>query len=398
MEEKKIITINCGSTSFKYKFIVIDKNNNINEIFTGSIDNIGTSNCSLNKRYKGNITKEPKSFTSLEDAAQFLISELFVYLKNNSYINNYNDIYCFAYKVAHGGNKYYEPIIVDITNINKIAKYNLFAPSHNPNFIKIAKVFIKKFPKIKNIFYFETVFHKNLEKHKRIYATPYEWLEKYEILHYGFHSAAHTYSLYTISNYLKRNDLKIVSCHLGGGSSIAAIKNGKSFDISSGFTPNSGTIMTTRAGDFDPYVLIYLLKNKFFSLEELEEKLSSDSGLKGISGLSSDFREIVDASENGNIRAKLAIETFCYSVAKYVLSYIGLLKGFDVLTFSGGIGENSYVVRQKVCSYLDFFGAVIDKDKNKNGEFLLSSASSKAKIFRISCNEEFMVLKTIFNI
>jgi len=392
-----IVTINCGSTSFKYKFFVIN-NLKIVELFSGIVENIGSGSTSIKEIYNGKRINIKKDFSNLKEAALFSIVNLFDLLIKDEYIQSHENVDYFVYKVAHGGNKYYEPIIIDKNNINDIAKYNQFAPSHNPNFIEITKLFLKKFPTIKNYYYFETIFHKNLEKFKKIYALPYEWIEKYEILKYGFHSAAHSYSLLKANEFIGHNKFKMISCHLGGGSSIAAIKNGESFEISSSFTPQSGTVMATRPGDFDPYIIIYLLKSNIFTLDELENKLNNDSGLKGISGLSSNVVEIVQKAQSGNKKANLAIDVFCYSICKYIFSYIGLLKGVDLITFSGGIGENSQLIRKKIIKNLDFFKIYLDDKKNNSNNFIISNKKSKTVILKINTNEEFIILKSIFNI
>ncbi len=392
-----IVTVNCGSTSFKYKFFIIN-NSKITELFSGIVENIGSDSISIKEIYNGKRINKKKDFSNLKEAALFSINSLLDLLEEEQYIKSYKDIDYFVYKVAHGGNKYYEPIIIDKNDINDISKYNQFAPSHNPNFIEITKLFLKKFPTIKNYYYFETIFHKNLKKFKKIYALPYEWTEKYEILKYGFHSAAHSYSLLKANEFIGHNKFKMISCHLGGGSSIAAIKDGESFEISSGFTPQSGTVMTTRAGDFDPYIIIYLLKNNIFTLDELENKLNNDSGLKGISGLNSSVAEVVQKAQSGNKKANLAITIFCYSVCKYILSYIGLLKGVDLITFSGGIGENSPLIRKKIIKNLDFFKIYLDDKKNNSNNYIISDTKSKTVILKIDTNEEFIMLKSIFNI
>ncbi len=393
----KIISINCGSTSFKYRYFKLSKKE-IHEIFSGDVANIGTKNTTQKIKFKDKTTKQKKSYKNINEAALDSIKKLLQLLKENGLINKSAEIDYFVYKIAHGGNKYYEPVIVTEENIASLEKYNQFAPSHNPNFINITKLFLNKFPEIKNYYYFETILHKDLEPCKRTYALPYEWIEKHEILNYGFHSAAHSYSLIKAQELIKSEKFKMISCHLGGGSSVAAFKDSKSFEVSSGFTPQSGTVMASRPGDFDPYVLVYLLKNKIFSLEELEEMLNNNSGMKGISGLSADVAEIVDASRKGNKRANLALDVFCYSVAKYVLSYIGLLKGIDVIAFSGGIGENSSMLREKISKYLDYFNIRIDQNKNNSNQTLISAKGSKAKIIRVQTDEEHVVLNTIFGL
>lgn len=392
-----IIVISCGSTSFKYKYFTII-GSVIEEKFSGFVENIGTKETVLRKIYNGKESKIKKSFRNINEAAFYSINNLIDLLIQLNYIKNIKSIDYFAYRFAHGGDEYYDTLIVNNKNIHNLEKYNSFAPTHNKNIINITKYLIEKFPEIKNIYCFETNFFKDLKKFKKIYALPYEWVEKYEIFKYGFHSTAHQYSYLKAKECIKKNNFKMISCHLGGGTSVAAIKNGRSFEISGGFTPQTGTVMVTRPGDFDPYIIIYLLKNKIYSIKELEEQLNDNSGLKGISGISSNVIEIIKEAQSGNKKAELAISVFCYSVLKYIITYIGLLKGVDVITFSGGIGENSAIIRENICKNLDYFKIYINRKANNNNEFVISDTKSKTKLLIINTNEEYMVLKNIFKI
>jgi acetate kinase len=277
------------------------------------------------------------------------------------------------------------------------------APSHNPPYINAIKNIKQLLPGKPLVGLFEPAFHKTIPEYAYCYGLPYEWIEKYGIRKYGFHGASLRYVSERVIKILGKNNLKQIICHLGGSSSICAVKRGKSIDTSMGFSPQSGIPHSTRPGDLDPFVVLYLMKKENLTVDDVIKKLSEESGLLGISGVSGEMKDIVESTKNANKRALLAIDTFVYNVKKYIGSYIAILEGLDVLAFTGGIGERSDLIREKICSGLEFLGIKIDAEKNKNvskeiKEIDISSRESKVKILIVPTNEEIIVARATVDV
>jgi acetate kinase len=310
-----------------------------------------------------------------------------------------NEIAVVGHRVAHGGVKFSKSVLVTEKVKEDLKEYFAIAPLHNPaNYAGVLAI-EKMLPGIPSVLVFDTAFHQTMPDYAYMYAIPYEYYEKNHIRRYGFHGTSHNYVSRMAAKMLEKplNELKLITAHLGNGSSIAAIDKGRVIDTSMGFTPLQGVVMGTRCGDIDPAIIPYILKQyKNDSDTFLNTLMNKRSGLLGISGLSSDMRTIVKAIKSGNKRAKLAFEMLCYSVKKYISAYYGVLNGIDGLVFTAGIGENSPFVREKICSNLHALGIELDLKKNNvisNEERLISSSNSKVKIMVIPTNEELMIAR-----
>ncbi len=298
-------------------------------------------------------------------------------------IKNYNEIFAIGHRVVHGGVQFKKPTIINDEVVSKIRECFELAPLHNPANLAGIEACIELLPEVKQVAVFDTAFHQSLPEHAYIYGLPYEYYEKYNLRKFGFHGTSHQYVAHEAARILKKhlNKLKLVTCHLGNGCSVTAVKNGKSVDTSMGFTPLEGLVMGTRCGDIDPASVIFLADKEKISLPEIDRVLNYKSGLKGISGLSNDMREIKKAAREGNKRAKLALDIFIYRITKYIGSYIAAMGGVDAIVFTAGVGENEKDIREKAVKGLFNF-------LNKN----------KVKVLVIPTNEELMIAKQTYHL
>jgi acetate kinase len=275
------------------------------------------------------------------------------------------------------------------------------APLHNPAHILGIKICMELMPKKPNVAVFDTAFHQTMPACNFMYALPYEDYTEHKIRKYGFHGTSHHFVSSVAAKLLDKKESKIIVCHLGNGSSICAVKDGQSIDTSMGLTPLEGLMMGTRSGDLDPAVISFLMEKKQMNATEVVDYLNKKSGLLGVSGISSDLREIIEASEKGDQRAQLAIDLKCSRIKKYICSYAGVMGGVDAICFTAGVGENADVIREKVCEGLEFMGIELDKDKNKkreSGNREINCKSSKTKIYVIPTNEEFVIANDTYNL
>lgn len=393
----KILVVNCGSSSLKYSYF--DTAQEINNL-EGMVEKIGLENSCLisSSSKRGKMIKElgtvdhKKAFKSVVD---LLIDP------HDGVIRDLNELTAVGHRVVHGGDKYSHAVIIDEEVISNIDKNSSLAPLHNPLNLMAIKESMKLIPKIPQVAVFDTGFHQNMLPHAFLYGLPYDFYEKDRIRRYGFHGISHNYVALKAAAYLKCNfrELKIITCHLGNGASLCAIDHGRSVDTSMGLTPLEGLIMGTRCGDLDPSTVIHLCREKNLSIEEVDEILNRQSGLKGLSGVSNDFREIEDAANRGDQRALLAIHIFCYRIRKYIGAYIAAIGGLDVLVFTGGIGEGSAWARGLACQGLSHMGIQVDSILNKTispgqGEVAdISDERSQVKILVIHTNEERMIAR-----
>ncbi|MFO0780615.1 MAG: acetate kinase, partial [Candidatus Gracilibacteria bacterium] len=293
-----------------------------------------------------------------------------------------------GHRVVHGGEQYRDSVRITPKTIATIQKLAELAPLHNPPNLKgilACKKLLKKAPQIA---VFDTAFHETLPEKAFIYALPYELYTRHGIRRYGFHGTSHKYVSEQAAKILKKKNLKIVSCHLGNGSSVAAIMNGKSVDTSMGLTPLEGLPMGTRSGDIDPAIIFHLLKQHKKTPEQIETMLIKEAGLKGISGISSDVRILLSSVRKRNKRAELTFEVLCYRIAKYIGSYAAAMNGLDAIIFTAGIGEHAYYLRSDICKYLGFLGVKIDEQNNKKNALVVSAKTSTIKVLVIPTNEE----------
>lgn len=315
-------------------------------------------------------------------------------------IKSMDEIAAIGHRVVHGGEYFTGPVIIDGEVIKKIESLIPLAPLHNKASISGIKSCTKMFGnKIPQVAVFDTSYYSNIPDYAFVYPIPYEYYEKCGIRKYGFHGTSHEFVSNAAAKILNKNinDLKIISCHLGNGSSITAIKNGKAIDTSMGLTPLGGIMMGTRSGSMDPSVIIKMAEEKSLSLEEIGNILNKESGLKGVSGVGSDDRDILRAENNGNKRAKLAHEMMIYKITKYIGGYIAILGDCDAIIFTGGIGEHQWMHREKICKHFKFMGLELDDEKNKNAKLgkkeIISKDDSKIKVFVIPTNEELAIAR-----
>jgi len=387
----KILVLNCGSSSIKYQFIDTE----IQEALAiGMVERIGMSSAVLTHTPKGKekirIVGEILDHTiAIEYVLAVLLSP------NHGVIKDKSEIDAVGHRVVHGGEDFSASVLIT-DRVMSVIKENIeLAPLHNPPNIKGIQAAKSHLPKIPQVAVFDTAFHANMPTYAYLYGIPYVLYRRYKIRRYGFHGTSHRFVAERAVKLLGKpyNELKLITCHLGNGASIAAIDKGISVDTSMGFTPLEGLLMGTRSGDLDPSIITYVMGKEGLEIREMNALLNKHSGLIGVSGESSDMREVEEAVAEGDKKAKNAFDLFTYRIKKYVGSYIAALGGLDALVFTGGIGENSVNVRKAVCSNMNYLGLDLDLVKNENakGEMDLSTENSKAKILRIPTNEELVI-------
>ncbi|MBN2459279.1 acetate kinase [Candidatus Woesearchaeota archaeon] len=382
-----ILVLNSGSSSLKYKFFDMATEK---ALLSGHIDGIGLERCLVKMSMDG---RKEESKALVKDHVDAIILAL-KSLKDKQVIGSYADIHAIGHRVVHGGEKYEQPTLIDEKVIRAIKQLFELAPLHNPPNLAGILACRKILPSAPQVAVFDTAFHQSMPPEAYLYGLPYELYEKHRIRKYGFHGTSHKYLSEQAAKLLGKKEVKVITCHLGNGSSITAIKDGKSINTSMGFTPMDGLIMGTRTGSIDPQIPVFLLKHKQYSLADMQEIFNKKSGLFGISGLTHDVRDLWKASVKGNSRAKLALSLFCHRAAFFIGGYIALLGGIDALVFSAGIGENAWHIRRRICKYLEPLGVEIDTGLNrKNNSLIISKPSSKAKIFVIPTNEELQIAR-----
>ncbi len=389
----KVLVINAGSSSLKYQ--LIDMTNEI-VLAKGLCDRIGIDN-SFIKQSRGSeeavvINKELKNH---KDAIEAVISALID--DEIGVIKNMSEISAVGHRIVHGGEKFNSSVVIDENVMAAVRECIDIAPLHNPPNIIGIEACQQIMPNIPMVAVFDTTFHSSMPDYAYLYALPYELYEKYGIRKYGFHGTSHKYVAERASAMLDKplSELKIITCHLGNGSSICAVNKGKSVDTSMGFTPLQGLAMGTRSGTIDPEVVTFLMEKENLDVKGVSNLLNKKSGVLGISGVSSDFRDLHAAADTGNSRAELAIQIFCYGVKKFIGEYIAVMNGVDAIVFTAGVGENNSVVRNMIVSDMDFLGIKIDAEKNKlrGQEVDISTAGATVRTLVIPTNEELAIAK-----
>jgi len=391
-DNMKIISVNAGSSSLKFTLFDMPDEKVIIE---GYIEKIGLEDSFYTIKVNDEKIKKQQNIRNHEEAVSIVLEELI----NYKAIKSLEEIKGVGHRIVHGG-KYTESIVTDEEEVAYLKSIIDLAPLHNPGSIIGIEAFRKELPNIKNVCVFDTAFHQTMPKEAYIYAVPYEWYEKYGVRKYGFHGTSHRFIADRIKEILNNDNLKIISCHLGNGGSICAIKNGKSIDTTMGFTPLAGIPMGTRSGDVDPSIIEYVMNKTNRSITEITEDLNIKSGFLGISGISNDSRDIEEGIKQGNQRCILAQNIYVRKVVSYIASYNNLLEGADVICFAGGIGEKGIDVRKRVLNNLKSIGVVLDEESNNNKgkEKLISSNDSKIKCYVIPTNEEVMIARDTYNI
>lgn len=387
----KVLVLNCGSSSVKYQFISTgDKK----VLAKGLIERIGSSSAILtHERFDGDKIKITGEILDHDLAIEYVIAVLLS--KNHGVIKNKSEIDAVGHRVVHGGEDFSGSVLITDSVINTLRENIELAPLHNPPNLKGILACKKHLPGIPQVGVFDTAFHQKMPPKAYIYGIPYLLYKRYKIRRYGFHGTSHLFVSRRAAELMNKpyESLKIITCHLGNGCSIAAIDKGLSIDTSMGFTPLEGLLMGTRTGDLDPSIPLHVMSKEGLTLAEINTMLNKHSGLMGISGISNDMREIIKSMNEGNERAKLAFEVFCYRLKKYIGAYTAALGGLDAIVFTGGIGENSVEVRKETLSNLEYLGIELDEERNnlKNGERIISKSHSRVKVFVIPTNEELVI-------
>ena len=389
----KILVINCGSSSLKYQLIDMSDEH---VMAKGNFERIGEQEAFLTHKVNGNAYVIKKPTMNHSEALETVLSQF----TNEEYkvINDLSEINAVGHRIVHGGEIFDKSVLVNEDVIAKINECATLAPLHNPAAILGIRACQKAMPGVPMSVVFDTAFHQTMPAENYIYPIPYEFYEKYRIRKYGAHGTSHQFVANIAADLEGKNieDLKIVTCHLGQGASITAVKGGKSIDTSMGLSPLGGIAMVTRSGDLDPSVVTDIMEKENLTPKEANTILNKKSGLYGITGLDPDFRQIELASyEEDKPKAKIAINLFTKTIAQFIAKYAVSMGGLDVVVFTGGIGENQINVRKKICEYLQFMGLIIDEDKNnvRGEEVLITKPESKIKAYIIPTNEELVIAR-----
>lgn len=388
----KILVLNCGSSSIKYALYDMDDRSVMAQ---GGIERVGMEGAFVKVKLPNGEKRTIEHDIPEHTEGVKLIFSLLTD-KAIGAIKSLEEIDAVGHRMVHAGEKFAHSVVIDDEVIKAYEECIDLAPLHNPANLKGVNAVRSLMPNMPQVGVFDTAFHQTMPKHAFMYALPYELYEKYGIRRYGFHGTSHRYVSARACEYLGLDYEKqrIITCHIGNGGSVAAIKNGKCIDTSMGLTPLEGIMMGTRSGNVDAGALVYLQKKLGLSADELSDLLNKKSGILGISGISSDMREVREAAENGNERAKLAISMYTYCIKKYVGAYAAAMGGCDIIVFTAGVGENQDIVRELVCTDMEYMGVEMDVEKNSKiraEEAVLSMPESKVKIVLIPTDEELMI-------
>ncbi len=394
----KIFVVNAGSSSLKYQLIDMD---NEQVLAKGLCERIGVSGVISHKAADGRTYSAETDMPTHSEAFEAVVYAL---TKSDAkVIDSFDEVSAIGHRIVQGGAVFKGSCLIDDDALNKIDELGALAPLHNPAHVLAIKACIKTFGKEKpEVAVFDTSFHQTMPEHVYMFSLPYEYYEKYQVRKYGAHGTSHDF----VSNRLAevigkdRKDLKIITCHLGNGCSITAVKDGKCYDTSMGFTPLDGFMMGTRTGTLDPSALTFIAEKENLSPADINRICNKESGVLGVSGISNDNRDVKAAAANGNHRAQLAVDMQRYQILKFVGSYIASMNGVDAIAFTGGIGENDMEIRAYVCENLKYMGVELDKEANKhNGEEIkISTADSKVDVYIIPTNEELAIARQTLEI
>lgn len=387
----KVLVVNCGSSSLKYQVIDSESEEVLGK---GLCERIG-----IDGRLVYQKTGLDKEITEAvmpthKQAIQMVLDA--IANDKTGCIGSLSEIGAVGHRVVHGGEKFADSVVLTEEVLKTIEDCNDLAPLHNPANLIGIRACQELMPGVPMVGVFDTAFHQTMPEKAYIYGLPYEYYEKYKVRRYGFHGTSHSFVSKKVAEVEGRKDLKTIVCHLGNGASICAVNAGKSMDTSMGLTPLEGLIMGTRSGDIDPSIMEFLAKKENLDIPGVMNVLNKKSGVEGLSGVSSDFRDLSNAANEGNQRAALALDAFCYRVAKYVGGYAAALNGVDIIAFTAGIGENDGLVREKVLSYFGYLGIQLDAEANKKrGEdyFTISTPDSKVKVVVVATNEELAICR-----
>jgi acetate kinase len=395
----KILVLNCGSSSIKFQLFEMT---NEEVISKGVVEKVGLKGSFLKlEKQNGEKVMFEGEIIDHQTGIEFVLGVLTS--SKHGCIKSIDEIESVGHRVVHGGEKFNSSVLITDEMVKVLEQCIELAPLHNPPNLKGIYAMQNLLPSVPQVGVFDTAFHQTMPKHAYMYAIPYSLYEKYGIRRYGFHGTSHRYVAERACDQLGLdiNTQKIITCHLGNGASMAAIKNGKSVDTSMGLTPVEGLIMGTRAGDLDLGVITYIMDKEEIGFKAVNTLINKHSGMLGITGISSDMREIEDGAHKGNERAKLGLEMYDYRIKKYIGAYTAAMNGVDILVFTGGIGENSDLTRESICSDMDFIGIEINKEVNtglRGKDKLISKESSRVKVMVVPTNEELVIARDTRNI
>jgi len=387
----KILVLNCGSSSLKYQLFDMD---NESVMAKGLVDKIGLEGSELAHTPEGRDKLTIKKDIPNHGVAIDLVVELLLD-KKNGVIADLGEIDAVGHRVVHGGQTFSKSAIVDEKGLAELERLSELAPLHNPPNVLGIRTCQEKMPDVPQVAVFDTSFHQTMPASTYLYGIPYKFYEKYQVRRYGFHGTSHRFVSERCAKLLGQDDAKIITCHLGNGSSIAAVVAGKVLDTSMGFTPLEGLVMGTRSGDMDPAIVTYLMGKEGMDVKAMDAMLNKKSGLLGISGVSPDMRYIEEAANEGNERAAVTLEVFKNRVLRYIGAYAAEMNGVDAIVFTAGIGENAAARRAEICANLTYLGVDFDDQANdcRGKEVEITKPGSKVKVFVIPTNEELMIAR-----
>ena len=387
----KILSVNAGSSSLKFRLYEMPEEN---LLISGVFERIGIEGSFYTIKYNGEKIKKEVELKDHKDAFNYLVSELL----ENKVVTSLEEIKGIGHRAVQGGSSYNKAVFVDDEVINNLEKYISIAPLHNPATITGINAANETLPNAKGVVVFDTAFHQTMPEENFLYAVPYEWYTKYDVRRYGFHGTSHRYVSMRMNEILGRNDTKLITCHIGNGGSISAVLNGKCLNTSMGFTPNAGLVMGSRSGDIDASIIPYMEKTLGKTSSEIDIILNKESGLLGISGVSSDARDIEDGIKQGNERCILANKMYVRRVIDYIAKYYVELGGCDAIIFTAGVGENGIQTRKEIIEGLKVLGVTLNEENNntRGEEIKISGDDSKIDVWVIPTDEELMIAKDTY--
>ena len=387
----KILSVNAGSSSLKFQMYEMPEER---VLISGVFERIGIENSMYTIKINGNKTSKNALLPTHKEAVKLLVNELI----ENKVIDSLDEIKGIGHRIVQGADKFESSVVIDDKVIETISELSALAPLHNPAAVIGIKAFKEIIPDAVAVAVFDTSFHQTMEKETYLYALPYNWYTDYQVRKYGAHGTSHKYVAGRLSKILNKEDIKVIVCHLGNGGSITAINNGKCVDTSMGFTPNAGIIMGTRCGDIDVSIVPYMMQKTNLTYQELDNVINKQSGLLGISGVSSDSRDIESGIKEGNERCILAQKMFVRKVVDYIAKYYVLLNGVDAIAFTAGIGENSISTRKHIIDSLKVLGIKLDEEANniRGEEKLITTNDSSIPCYVIPTDEEVMMARDTY--
>ena len=389
----KILSVNAGSSSLKFQMYEMPEEK---VLISGVFERIGIENSFYTIKLNGEKIKKEVVLSNHTDAVKILTNEL---LENNI-VSDLSEIKAIGHRMVHGGEKYASSVLLTEDVITAVEELSDLAPLHNPANLVGVRAFKEVIPSAVAVGVFDTAFHQTMEEENFLYPVPYEWYKEYGVRKYGFHGTSHKYVSEKMASILGKEETKIITCHIGNGGSLAAVKNGKCIDTSMGFTPNAGIIMGSRSGDIDASLIPFVMKKTGMNISEIDNALNKKSGLLGISGVSSDSRDIEDGIKSGNDRCKLAQEMYVNKIVKYIAEYYVELGGADAIIFTAGVGENSITTRKQIIDKLACLGIKLDEQRNnvRAEVALISTDDSSVKVYVIPTDEEVMIARDTYKL